>query len=340
MGTSDEEPELPRGIALAWGVAATPQRGPRRELSIEGIVTAAMEIADTEGLAAVSMTAVAAKLGYTTMSLYRYVSAKEDMVLLMYEQAFGVPPRPDGDMGWRESARALFDSQLAVYRARPWVLDIPIRGIPSTPNTVAWMDAGLAAFQTTALSQANRLSATLLLSGQAYWQSLIERMYTQAAPDETALEEVERSWEQMLRSLVTAEQFPAVSQVLEEGLMGPESTNDPFAVGVELMLDGIARLVDASQEKLSQGAEQQPGAEAPVAAETARGGPLSAEIEAVVMKDSAVREASRKRREAETKLRQAETKVREAQHKEQEVLAKARDRARKHVEKRADGHHQ
>ncbi|GAB3248947.1 TetR/AcrR family transcriptional regulator C-terminal domain-containing protein [Arthrobacter pigmenti] len=340
METSDEEPELPRGIALAWGVAATPQRGPRRELSIEGIVAAAMEIADAEGLAAVSMTAVAAKLGYTTMSLYRYVSAKEDMVLLMYEQAFGVPPRPEDNAGWREAARAMFDSQLAVYRARPWVLDIPIRGIPSTPNAVAWMDAGLAAFQPTALSQADRLSATLLLSGQAYWQSLIERMYTRAAPDETALEEVERSWEQMLRLLVTAEQFPAVSRVLEEGLMGPESTNDPFAVGVELMLDGISRLVDASQGTLPEGADQRLGAQEPGAAEAALGDPLSAEIEAVVMKDSAAREASRKRLEAETRLRQAETKVREAQRKEQEVLSKARDRARKQVEKRVDGHHQ
>ncbi|WP_035769857.1 TetR/AcrR family transcriptional regulator C-terminal domain-containing protein [Arthrobacter castelli] len=333
MKTSDSEPELPRGIALAWGVAATPQRGPRRELSVEGIVATAMEIADAEDLTAVSMTAVAAKLGYTTMSLYRYVSAKEDMVLLMYEQAFGVPPRPDGDVGWREAARALFDSQLAVYRARPWVLDIPIRGIPSTPNTVAWMDAGLAAFESTPLSQADRLSATLLLSGQAYWQSLIERMYTQAAPDESTLEEVERSWEQMLRSLVTAEQFPAVSRVLEEGLLGPESTNDPFAVGVELVLDGIARLVDASQGGLPHGSGQQPEAEEPDESEAAPAGPRSVEIEAAVMKETAVREASRKRREAETKLREAETKLREAQRKEQDVLAKSRERARKRAGK-------
>lgn len=337
---SEEGPELPRGIALAWGVAAAPQRGPRRELSVEGIVEAAMEIADAEGLNAVSMTAVAAKLGYTTMSLYRYVSAKEDMVLLMYEQAFGVPPRPESDVGWRESAQAMFNSLLAVYRARPWVLDIPIQGIPSTPNTVAWMDAGLAAYDSTALSQADRLSATLLLSGQAYWQSLIERMYTQAAPDNQMLEAVERNWEQMLRSLVTAEQFPAVSRVLEEGLMGPESTNDPFAVGVELMLDGISRLVEASERNRPLAADQPSETVAPDEPEDTPADPWAADIEAAVMKDGAVREASRKRRETETKLRQAETKLREVQRKEQDVLAKARERARKHLEKQADRHHQ
>ena len=86
-----EPPELPRGIALAWGVAATPQRGPKREMSVERIVDAAVELADVDGLGAVSMAAVAAKLGFTPMSLYRYVSAKDDLLLLMQEEGTGVP---------------------------------------------------------------------------------------------------------------------------------------------------------------------------------------------------------------------------------------------------------
>ena len=53
--TEAVEPELPRGIALAWGVAANPQRGPKREMSVEKIVDAAIELADAEGLGAVSM---------------------------------------------------------------------------------------------------------------------------------------------------------------------------------------------------------------------------------------------------------------------------------------------
>src|SRR6188508_1559790 len=91
---NDEIPEidLPRGVALAWGVAANPQRGPKRELSIERIVEAAVEIADAEGLAAVSMSSIAASLGFTTMSLYRYVSAKDDLIMLMQEYGTGLPP--------------------------------------------------------------------------------------------------------------------------------------------------------------------------------------------------------------------------------------------------------
>ena len=102
----DADLELPRGVALAWGVAADPQRGPKREMSVEKIVEAAVELADAEGLGAVSMAAVAARLGYTPMSLYRYVSAKDDLLLLMQEEATGLPPEPVREDGWRARLEA------------------------------------------------------------------------------------------------------------------------------------------------------------------------------------------------------------------------------------------
>ena len=113
----DAELELPRGVALAWGVAADPQRGPKREMSVEKIVDAAVEIADAEGLGAVSMAAVAAKLGYTPMSLYRYVSAKDDLVMLMQESATGVPPHTLREAtGWRDRLRAIFSQTRCASR--------------------------------------------------------------------------------------------------------------------------------------------------------------------------------------------------------------------------------
>ena len=100
------EPELPRAVALAWGVAANPQRGPKREMSIERIVDAAIEIADAGGLAAVSMASVASALGYTPMSLYRYVTSKDDLLVLMQETGVGVPP---------ESVLAMFVGALVFF---------------------------------------------------------------------------------------------------------------------------------------------------------------------------------------------------------------------------------
>src|SRR5690606_361229 len=128
--------ELPRGVALAWGVAATPQRGPKREMSVERIVEAAVALADAQGLGAVSMAAVASALGYTPMSLYRYVTAKDDLVLLMQEEATGPPPESVNEVeGWRAKLELLYRVQVQVYLEHPWLLDIPISGVPATPHS-------------------------------------------------------------------------------------------------------------------------------------------------------------------------------------------------------------
>src|SRR5579859_6057983 len=62
---------LPGGVAAAWGVRERPHKGPRPALSLNRIVTAAVLVADAEGLDAVSMGRVAAELGTAPMYLYR-----------------------------------------------------------------------------------------------------------------------------------------------------------------------------------------------------------------------------------------------------------------------------
>src|SRR5262249_60724053 len=88
---------------------------PDRDPSTEVIVATAMGIADSEGLAAVSMRRVASALRIPTMSLYRHVRAKEELVLLMIDAAFGEEPLPDPPpLGWR--------AQLATAAPPPWGL--------------------------------------------------------------------------------------------------------------------------------------------------------------------------------------------------------------------------
>ena len=141
MDEIPSEVDLPRAVALAWGVAANPQRGPKRELSIERIVEAAIAIADEDGLAAVSMSSVATALGFTTMSLYRYVTAKDDLIQLMQETGIGLPPASIAEApDWRAGLIQWSRETLASYAAHPWLIDIPILGSPNTPNNLAWMD--------------------------------------------------------------------------------------------------------------------------------------------------------------------------------------------------------
>src|SRR5579859_8267137 len=83
---------LPAEVAAAWGVRERPHKGPKPALTLARIVDAAVGLADAEGLDAVSMARVATALGAAPMSLYRHVSAKEELRRLMVDAAWGDSP--------------------------------------------------------------------------------------------------------------------------------------------------------------------------------------------------------------------------------------------------------
>ncbi|WP_345800193.1 TetR/AcrR family transcriptional regulator [Microbacterium sp. AZCO] len=302
------ELDLPRGIALAWGIAADPQRGPKREMSVERIVEAAVEIADAEGLAAVSMSAVASRLGYTPMSLYRYVSAKEDLVLLMQEEATGLPPasilEPDG---WRERLERLYRELVNGYLRHPWVLDVPINGSPTTPNSAAWMDTGLSALADTPLSYDERLAVVLLITGHSYWTGRVLAGFarTQRTTGEGMADIVGRE-DALYRELVTQDAYPHLRAAIDAGVFLDET--DPFAFSVARSLDGVA----AYTASLAQGAPHEPQPEWI----TLPGAELAA--------DKKFREAQRGVRDAERALREARRHERQAAREAAERLRRAR----------------
>ncbi|WP_372468480.1 TetR/AcrR family transcriptional regulator [Microbacterium maritypicum] len=306
--TETEPPELPRGIALAWGVAANPQRGPKREMSVEKIVDAAVELADAEGIGAVSMAAVAAKLGFTPMSLYRYVTAKDDLLLLMQEQATGLPPASHLEVdGWRARLLALYEAQIMLYLRHPWMLSLPITGSPITPNSSAWLDAGLAALEETPLTAEERLAVALAMTGHARWCGIVLAGYTEQArgsgltPDEVSAREAE-----LFDRVITAEEFPALHRAIEDDVF--LSAADPFRFGVERTLDGVAAYIAALE----------------------RGEPRSVATDWVDLEpvelagDRRLKEAQRAVRDAEKALRVAHKIERQALREARERLAKAK----------------
>ncbi len=302
-GTDAAELELPRGIALAWGVAANPQRGPKREMSVERIVETAVEIADAEGLGAVSMSAVAARLGFTPMSLYRYVTAKDDLLLLMQEEATGLPSdgvRTTG--GWREQLTALYREQVALFARHPWVLDIPINGSPATPNSSAWMDAGLQALAETPLGHQERLAVVLLVTGQARWAGTVVAGYA-AGIGNAGEAEVARREDALYRALVTADAYPALRAAIDAGVFLDES--DPFAFGLARSLDGVAAYI--AEIAAGREPETHPWADA----------------------DDADIASDKRYREARKAVRMAEKALRDARKAERQTAREARERARR-----------
>ncbi|MGK3948637.1 TetR/AcrR family transcriptional regulator [Microbacterium sp. K2] len=301
--TEIEPPELPRGIALAWGVATNPQRGPKREMSVERIVDAAVELADADGIGAVSMAAVAAALGFTPMSLYRYVSAKDDLLLLMQEQATGLPPETVRELdGWRARLLALYTEQVLLYQRHPWMLSLPINGSPITPHSSAWLDASLEALEATPLSADERMAVALAVTGNARWCGIVQAGYTEQArgsglgPDEVARRESE-----LYDRVITADEFPALRRAIDDGVF--TSPSDPFRFGIERVFDGVAAYIDF----LDRGAPAQP-------------------VTDWIALDPVELSGDRRLKDAQKAVREAEKALRLAHKAERQALREARER--------------
>ncbi|GAB3385591.1 TetR/AcrR family transcriptional regulator [Humibacter soli] len=292
------EPVLPHAVALSWGVAERPQRGPKRELSIERIVETAIEIADAEGLGAVSMARVASALGFTTMSLYRYITSKDDLLLLMQDAVADIelaePPEDD----WRAGLRQWTLANLGAFRNHPWYVDIPITGTPITPNVMRLIDAALRALRPAPLSEQEKMACVLLLASYVRAVGGIQADIDTSGSSDG--EVTGASFAPALASLVTPDRFPDLAPVIASGAYTSDEFDD-FAFGLERVLDGIQRYID-------QGGAQ--GTEAPVE-------DLDASLYA---SDKRVKEAAKARREAEKSLR-------EARKREREALRTARERA-------------
>src|SRR5262249_58403709 len=89
-------------------VWARPRPEPRRRApAVEQYVAAALAVADTEGLAAVSMRRVAGDLGSGTATLYRYITNRDELVDLMVDAAQGEDPLPEPMRDWRADRAAV-----------------------------------------------------------------------------------------------------------------------------------------------------------------------------------------------------------------------------------------
>ncbi len=247
----EEVPELlPAAISRAWGLQAAPARGPRPALSAERIVEAAVVLADTEGLAAVSMSRVATQLGASTMALYRHVAAKEELLLLMVDAAYGDPPPRDGAADgtsggdWRAGMSHWAHSIRAVLHRHPWILGVPISGPPILPREVAWMEQGLGTMRHTELTEGEKLSVILLISGFVRNEATLMAGLMDAQRAGHAPPELMTDYGRILARVVDADRHPAISAALAAGVFDDEDHPDAeFLFGLERLLDGVDVLV-------------------------------------------------------------------------------------------------
>lgn len=145
----------------------SPRRGPGRPALItrDDVVRTACEIADAEGLPAVSMRAVANQLDVTPMGLYRHVADKQALVAAMAERV-ATEYRLDALPGqWREALVQLARQQKALIERHPWLPELASRHHPLGPATLAYVERALGLFEQAGTPRTSLLETVGLFNG-------------------------------------------------------------------------------------------------------------------------------------------------------------------------------
>lgn len=224
------------------------ERKPRLGLSLDRVVQSGVDLADAEGLSAVSMKRVAERLGFTTMAVYRYVTSKDELLLLMQDTVWQPPPGLDVPLeSWRAGLVRWAREQYAIMQRHPWLDEVRYIERAGTPSQIAWMDLGLRALEGTALSEYRKMSILLLVSGLVSNQARLETTMQEGARRGLfAPEQATEAFGELLRSVLDAERFPALQRAVEGGAFAPTEgpTYAPFDFGLDIILDGVERLLE------------------------------------------------------------------------------------------------
>jgi AcrR family transcriptional regulator len=243
---------LPPGLDLLWGRRERGKRGPRAGLSADAIVAAAVRIADAEGLEAVSMARVAHELGFTTMSLYRHVTSKEELLQLMWNaSALGAEDLViDGD-GWRSRLRAWAIIQRDMIDRHPWITQMPMAAPPVAPNSLHFVERGLETLDGTGLADADKLRILGMIASYTLSEARMAADAARAAAQAAAAGGPSGppvSFEALLRELVDEKTYPRLHRIAwADTDLSTASEREEFLFGVDRILDGVQSLMERSR---------------------------------------------------------------------------------------------
>ena len=196
------------------------------------------------------MQRVAARVGVTTMALYRYVATKDDLVFLAVDAAAGEPPRgPAAGEGWRSATERWARAQLESLRRHPWVARVPIKEPPIGPNQVAWMERCLECIAGSGLPPLDQLGVLNLLSGFVLGHfRLYDELARGAAAGGLSLEGAQQRYAEMIGTMIEPTRFPrtAAAFAAVADMAATDAVREDFEFGLARLLDGIEAMLPRS----------------------------------------------------------------------------------------------
>jgi AcrR family transcriptional regulator len=214
----------------------TRRRGPRPRHTREQVVEAAVAIAGEQGLDAVTIRSVAARLGVGAMSLYSYVPDKQALIYDMVEHVSAeleLPAEASGD--WRADLRLLARAQRALLHRYPWLTAAMSHRQPLGPATLAYLEYTLAALEPTGLDTGTGLESMALLTG-----FVVDLVRAELADrDNPATPAAAAASQARLAELLATGRYPRFAAAIAAGGPAPIDLSENFERLVDRLLDGL-----------------------------------------------------------------------------------------------------
>jgi AcrR family transcriptional regulator len=224
-----------------WERLERPAPTPRAALTAHRIASAAVAIADAEGLDAITMRRLASDLGVVPMAAYRYVSGKDDVLELMVDLIYGELELPD-EGGWRETTRALALRTRALMFKHLWLAQISPQAMLSlTPNRLAVAERSLTALDDLGLDVDTMMAVFRTVDAYVHGTTHYEIALQQLMEGQgwSSNHEVRTGMAPQMIWLMNTGRYPTFRRYISEAAR----KDDPqwqFETGLDCVLDGIA----------------------------------------------------------------------------------------------------
>jgi AcrR family transcriptional regulator len=233
-----------RGVI--WDRPERAARGPAPSLSREEITAAAVRLADTQGIEAVSMRALAVELGVGAASLYRYVARKDELIDLMVDAVMGNDLHFELCGDWREDLRSFARGLRAMTLRHPWMALQGAGPRNLGPNMARRYEQVLSAIDGLGLEIDEMLVMIETLAAFIRGRSL-EELSEQEAVRRSGLDHEGwmRAQTPYVESLIDSGRYPLLTRVVLDARAphDPDRLEHAFDQGLERVLDGLATML-------------------------------------------------------------------------------------------------
>ena len=214
----------------------TERRRPGRpaRLSRDLVLQAALELADRDGLEAVTMQRIARAIGAEPMSLYRHVRNKEDLLDGLVDLVFAEIELPSPDDPWKVAIRRRAVSVREALGRHPWAIGLMESRKAPGPATLAYHEALVANLFAAGFSSTTATRATNIVDSFVYGFALQEKTLPVSTPEDLAA----LAPEMVARY---AGRYPHLETVATDLIASGFRYGDEFEPGLDLILDALER---------------------------------------------------------------------------------------------------